>query len=336
MFMSMIAGSQRVSVSGLVSALRAAGEPSRLRALALLAQGELAVGELAQALDQSQPRVSRHLKVLTESGLTERAPEGSWVFYKFPAAGSLVHRLAADLIGAIDPDDDVFARDRERLRAVHVSRAEAAAAYFDANAGDWARLRALHLPEADVEAAILREAGPGPFAFLVDVGAGQGRMLELFRGRALRAEGFDTNRQMVSIARAALAKAGMERAGVRLGDVYAPPFPAGCADLVTVHQVLHFLPDPGRAVLEAAKLLRPGGRLLIMDFAPHALEFLREAHAHRRLGFADEEVLHWLRLAGLQPRSPITLAAEAAGTAEALTVKIWSAERASTNSGSSA
>lgn len=327
MFMSGSAASQSISVSGLVSALRAAGEPSRLRALALLAQGELAVGELAQALDQSQPRVSRHLKVLTESGLAQRAPEGSWVFYKLPAAGSLAHQLAIDLVGAIDPEDDAFVRDRERLRAVHVSRAEAAAAYFDANAGDWARLRALHLPEADVESAILEAAGPGPFDFLVDVGAGQGRMLELFLGRAQRAEGFDTNRQMLSIARAALAKAGAGRAGVRLGDVYAPPFPGGCADLVTVHQVLHFLPDPGRAVLEAAKLLRRGGRILIVDFAPHTLEFLREAHAHRRLGFADEEVLHWLSSAGLRLRAPITLAPKT-GTQEALTVKIWSAEHA--------
>ncbi len=285
------------------------------------------MGELAQALDQSQPRVSRHLKVLTESGLAERAPEGSWVFYKLPALGSMAHRLVVDLVAAIDPGDAVLTRDGERLRDVHLGRAETAAAYFDANASDWARLRALHLPEADVEAAILAEAGPGPFDFLVDVGAGQGRMLELFMGRVQRAEGFDTNRQMLSIARAALAKAGAGHAGVRLGDVYAPPFPQACADLVTVHQVLHFLPDPGRAVLEAAKLLRPGGRLLIVDFAPHTLEFLREAHAHRRLGFADGEVQHWIISAGLVPRAPITLAAEP-GAEEKLTVKIWGAERA--------
>lgn len=334
MFMSIDPDSRRVSIPWLVAALRAAGEPSRLRALALLAQGELAVGELAQALDQSQPRVSRHLKVLTESGLTQRVPEGSWVFYKLPPHGSLAHQLASDLVGAIDHEDEVFARDCERLRAVHVGRAETAAAYFDANAGDWARLRALHLPEADVEAAILQEAGPGPFDLLIDVGAGQGRMLELFLGRAQRAEGFDTNRQMLSIARAALAKAGAGHAGVRLGDVYAPPFPQACADLVTVHQVLHFLPDPGRAVLEAAKLLRPGGRLLIVDFAPHTLEFLREAHAHRRLGFADGEIAHWLGAAGLVPRAPVTLAPQA-DTQGCLTVKIWSAENLAPKAGRS-
>lgn len=334
MFMSTEADLSRASIAWLVAALRAAGEPSRLRALALLAQGELAVGELAQALDQSQPRVSRHLKVLTSSGLTQRVPEGAWVFYKLPPPGSLAHQLAKDLVGAIDREDGVFARDCERLRAVHVGRAETAAAYFDANAGDWARLRALHSPEADVEAAILREAGPGPFDLLIDVGAGQGRMLELFMGRAQRAEGFDTNRQMLSIARAALAKAGAGHAFVRQGDIYAPPFPQGCADLVTVHQVLHFLPDPGRAVLEAAKLLRPGGRLLIVDFAPHALEFLREVHAHRRLGFADGEIQHWLSNAGLAARSPVTLAPQP-GMQGGLTVKIWSAENLAPKTGRS-
>jgi ArsR family transcriptional regulator len=309
-----------------VGALRAAGEPSRLRALALLSHGELAVGELAQALDQSQPRVSRHLKVLTEMGLAERAPEGAWVFYRLAAEGSFARAFVEALVAALDPRDAVLSRDQQRLQDVRAARAEIASQYFEANAGDWARLRALHLPEADIEAAILEAAGPGPFDFLVDVGSGQGRMLELFAERVRRAEGFDVSVRMLSIARAAIDRLGGAGFGVRQGDVYAPPFPPATADLVTVHQVLHFLPDPGRAVLEAARLLRPGGRIVVVDFAPHALEFLRSEHAHRRLGFADAEVLDWLASAGLEPDLPRTLAPSANGRTQ-LTVTIWAARR---------
>lgn len=326
MFMSNISGRAEAPLEFLVGALRAAGEPSRLRALALLAQGELAVGELAQALDQSQPRVSRHLKVLTEIGLAERAPEGAWVFYRLPPEGGFARALVESLVAALAPADPALLRDRERLAGVRGARAALAAQYFEANAGDWARLRALHLPEADIEAAILEAAGPGPFEFLIDVGSGQGRMLELFAQRVRRAEGFDVSVRMLSIARAAIDRLGAAGFGVRQGDVYAPPFPPASADLVTVHQVLHFLPDPGRAVLEAARLLRPGGRLVLVDFAPHDLEFLRSEHAHRRLGFADGEVADWLAAAGLELQPARTLAPRA-GADTRLTVKIWAACR---------
>lgn len=314
-----------VPLEQLVAALRAAGEPSRLRALALLARGELAVGELAQALDQSQPRVSRHLKVLTETGLAERAPEGAWVFYRLASEGRFSRAFVDSVVHAIAVGDPVLERDLERLEQVRLARAQAAATYFAENASDWARLRALHLPEADIEAAILDAAGPGPFDLLIDVGAGQGRMLELFADRVRRAEGFDVSVQMLALARAAIDRLGGGKFGVRQGDIYAPPFPAGCADLVTVHQVLHFLPDPGRAVREAARLLKTGGRLLVVDFAPHAMEFLRDEHAHRRLGFSDPEMLEWLGAAGLAPRAAATLAPQRP-SAETLTVKIWTAD----------
>lgn len=301
--------------------LRAAGETSRLRALALLSQGELAVGELAQVLSQSQPRVSRHMRLLTESGLVERAPEGAWVFYRLdecPQARALVNHL----IDALDPDDADLARDRARLQEIRAGRAEAAQAYFARNAADWDTVRALHLPEADIERALLDAAGPGPFDLMIDVGAGSGRMLTLFTDRVRRAEGFDSNRQMLAVARANVQDLPEGRAGVRLGDIYAPPFPPAGADLVTVHQVLHFLPDPGQAVARAANLLKPGGRLVISDFAPHGLEFLREAHAHRRLGFSDEEISRWCAAAGAPVTRVVTLEQKSAAK-EKLTVKIW-------------
>ena len=297
-----------------------------MRALALLAQGELAVGELAQVLGQSQPRVSRHMRLLTESGLAERAPEGAWVFYRPAPEGSPGRVLVERLLEVLDPADEEIARDRARLAEIRAARAEAAEAYFARNAEAWDQVRALHLPEETIEQAIREAAGEGPFDLMIDAGVGAGRMLTVFADRVRRAEGFDSNRQMLAVARANLDDLPEGRAGVRLGDIYDPPFPPGQADLVTVHQVLHFLPDPWRAVAEAARLLKPGGRLVIADFAPHAQEFLREHHAHRRLGFSDEEMGRWCAAAGAPLAKTKALAPANAGEG-ALTVKIWTADK---------
>ncbi len=315
---------ERRDAAWVVGALRAAGEQTRLRVLALLSEGELAVGEIAQALGQSQPRVSRHLKLLTEAGLVERAPEGAWVFYRLPRAGSPARHFADATFAMLDPADPGLVCDAERLQAIRAAREEVARAYFARNAADWDRVRALHLPEADIDAAILAAAGEGPFDLMVDVGVGQGRMIQLFAQRVRRADGFDTSRQMLSVARASLD--GLKaKAGVRYGDAYAPPLEAGVADLVTIHQVLHFLADPARAVRASAALLKRGGRLLIADFAPHDLEFLREEHAHRRLGFSDAEMSAWCAAAGIGALKITTLAPEKRG---ALTVKIWVGDKA--------
>jgi ArsR family transcriptional regulator len=312
----------RRGASRVLAALRAAGEHTRLRILALLAKGELAVGELALALAQSQPRVSRHLKLMAEAGLVERAPEGALVFYRLPRPAAPERRLAEGALAMLDPYDPVVARDAERLAAVRAARERAASAYFEANAADWESVRALHLPEADIDSAVLAAAGPGPFDLMVDVGVGQGRMIKLFADRIVRAEGFDTSRQMLAIARASLDE--LPSAAVRYGDAYAPPIEPGAADLVTIHQVLHFLSDPARALNEAARLLKRGGTLVVVDFAPHTLEFLREQHAHRRLGFAETEIADWFAEAGIAGRSVATLAPSAQ---HALTVKIWAGDK---------
>jgi len=319
MFISPTPVLERRDADHVVGALRAAGEQTRLRVLALLTEGELAVGELAQALGQSQPRVSRHLKLLTEAGLVERAPEGAWVFYRLPRAWTPERRFAEAALAMLDPDDPMLLRDAERLKAVRTARDEAAAAYFERNAADWDRVRALHLPEADIDSAILAAAGEGRFELMVDVGVGQGRMIHLFADRVARAEGFDTSRQMLAIARASLDEL-RAKAAVRYGDAYAPPIAPGLADLVTIHQVLHFLSDPGRAIAEASRLLKRGGRLLIIDFAPHSHEFLRDEHAHRRLGFSDQEIADWCAAAGMSISHTTPLAP---AKRSALTVKIW-------------
>lgn len=315
---------ERRDAERVVGALKAAGEQTRLRVLALLTEGELSVGELALALGQSQPRVSRHMKLLSEAGLVERAPEGAWVFYRLPRAHTSERHFADAALAMLDPSDPVLARDADRLNAIRAARDEAAAEYFERNAADWDRVRALHLPEADIDSAILAAAGEGPFDLMVDVGVGQGRMIQLFADRVRRAEGFDTSRQMLAIARASLDEL-RAKAAVRFGDAYAPPIDAGTADLVTIHQVLHFLSDPARAIAEAARLLRAGGRLLIVDFAPHDLEFLREEHAHRRLGFGDAEISEWFDAAGVVRVS--TAALEPKRRDGALTVKVWAGDK---------
>lgn len=310
-----------------VNRLSGAGEPTRLRILALLEREELAVVELCRILEQSQPRVSRHLKILAEAGLVERFPDGAWVFYRLPMGGES-GALARSVLRLLDPDDGDLRGDLARLRGVRDARVAGAAAYFAGAAPRWAEMRAFHVDEAEVEAAILAAAGPGPFARLIDLGTGTGRMLTLLAPRARRAQGLDLSQQMLNVARAQTAAAGLSACELRHGDIRATGLPDACADLVVVHQVLHYLADPAVAVAEAARLVAPGGRLLVIDFARHELEFLREAHQHRRLGFADLEIARWLRAAGLEAAPATTLPPPSGRPGPGLTVKIWSAPRA--------
>ncbi len=318
----------RATFSQLLDGLKAAGEDTRLRLVAVLGEAELTVSDLTAILGQSQPRISRHLKLLADAGLVERHREASWIFYRRALEGPGA-ALAARLLGLMDRDDPVLARDRERLGAVRAARVEAAQAYFSAHAREWDRIRSLHVPEAAVEEAV-REALAGKrIDSLLDLGTGTGRMLELFAPDIVRGIGLDQSPDMLGVARAHLDAAGIRNCTVRQGDIYAIPAPRDSFDAVIIHQVLHFLDDAGRAIAEAARVLRPGGRLLVVDFAPHDLEFLREEHAHRRLGFARDQVEAWLVQAGLEPRAYRSLApGGGAGGAEqsALTVSLWLAE----------
>jgi ArsR family transcriptional regulator len=314
----------KLSAIEAVEVLRAAGEPTRLRILALLAREELAVLELCRVLDQSQPRVSRHLKLLADAGLVERFPDGAWVFYRLTTTGPS-GALASEVLDRIDPDDPVLARDWARLSAVWSERASEAGEYFARNAQRWDEIRSLYVAETDVEAAILEAAGPGPFRRLVDLGSGTGRMLTLLGPQAEQALGLDQSQQMLNIARNHVAEAGLKGCELRHGDIFGTRLPTGAADVVVVHQVLHYLSDPAAAVKEAARIVAPGGRLIIADFAPHKLEFLREQHQHRRLGFAEPEMARWLADAGLGKPAVVTLPPV---RKDGLTVKIWTAQRA--------
>ena len=283
----------------LADRFQALADPTRLRVLALLRRMELSVGELALVLGQSQPRVSRHLKILADAGVLERRKEGSWVFLTLADAQETDPMFALVDAWADMGTQQLFATDAARLEAVRADRAEAAARYFSTHAGIWDKIRSLHVAEEDVEKAIDRTLGKRPLGRLVDIGTGTGRMIELFAPRAAYAIGIDKSSEMLRLARVKLEQAGIS-SSLRQGDMYALPLQDESADCVIVHQVLHYAHSPATAIAEAARVLSPGGTLLIVDFAAHEREDLRESDAHIRLGFEDETMSAWFANAGLE------------------------------------
>lgn len=304
----------------LLAGLRAAAEPTRLRLLALCAHAELTVSELTQIVGQSQPRVSRHLKLLVEGRMLDRFREGTWAFYRLADDGPCAD-LARTLVDLVPADDPQLGRDLERLGAIKDARAKAAHTYFARNAHRWNQIRSLHVEEGSVEKALTEILDVSAGGTFLDVGTGTGRMLEIFGPRVERGIGIDLSHDMLSVARSQLERAGLRNCQVRHGDMYNLPIGAGTADIVTIHLVLHYADDPAAAIAEAARVLKPGGRLAVVDFAPHELEELRNEHQHRRLGFDDAEVEGWFLAAGLNP----ALSRKLPGTP--LTVVIWTATR---------
>ncbi len=286
-------------MDSLLAILRALADPSRVRILLLVRRMELSVGELAAVLDQSQPRVSRHIRILDDAGLVRRAKEGAWVFVRLGDGDVTAPLLAA--LDALAPD--AGAADQARLADVRAERSAAADAWFAAHALEWDRERSLHTAECEVEAAIIAALGVAAadrsLGVLVDVGTGTGRMIELLGSRAVVALGIDRSPEMLRLARGRIEASGLAHAEVRSGDMYALPRGDASVDTVILHQVLHFADDPGAVIAECARVLAPGGRLLVVDFRPHGREELRLERRHVRLGFADAQLMEWLAAAGL-------------------------------------
>lgn len=304
----------------LLKSLKAVAESTGIRILAILAEGECNVTELTAILSQSQPRVSRHLKLLVDADLVERHKEGNWVLFRLTRQAGLV----VDILKHVPQDDPLIARDREKLNMIKTRRSEAAEKYFSKVAASWSVLRSLNVDDRAVEVALKKMIGPASVDTLVDLGTGTGRMLELFAPQARQAIGVDRNREMLAFARVAIEKHGLTNTQVRLADVNDVPLKERSADLVIIHQVLHYLDNPLDTIREAHRLLRPGGRLVVVDLAPHDREFLREEHAHRRLGIATDTMRRWMESAGLSlvRRESLKPAAQ-----DGLDVDVWMAER---------
>ncbi len=304
----------------LLNGLKAAAEPTRLRLLLLCSHGELTVSELTTILRQSQPRVSRHLRLLCEAGLLDRFREGAWVFYRL-SRDTVCAKLADYLISLIPDTDPTANADLDRLALIRRERFEKAAAYFGQNAAEWTVMRSLHVPETEVEQAMIKILEPLEPEELLDIGTGTGRILEIFAPTIQHGLGIDISREMLGVARAQLLRHPNPNCEVRLGNMYELPVESASFDAVTIHQVLHFADDPAAVIDEASRTLRGGGTIVVVDFAPHNREELRDQHAHRRLGFRDEEVERWFRRAGLVPDEPIHL------DGGPLTVVVWPATR---------
>lgn len=309
------------STDHVLDALRAAGEPTRLRLLALLRDADLSVGELVQILDQSQPRLSHHLKTLTVSGLVERLPEGAWVFYRAATKGAS-KRLLDSVFSELDLNSGEFQADKTALRDVRQSRVSSAEAYFSGIAEEWDHIRSLHFSNASIEAAVSQLAGPGPFRRVIDLGTGTGRMLTLIGDRAEDLEGLDLSHPMLTVARANLNQAGLTNARVRKGDVCKTPFDSNSADLVLIHQLLHYIDEPAQVIGEASRILSSDGRILIVDFAPHTLEYLRDKHGHHRLGIRPDDMTTWAAQAGLH-LDPVHTFEAPSTLDQGLDVHIW-------------
>jgi len=336
-------------VATVLAGLRAAGEGTRLRILSILSEGELTVSELCRILGQTQPRVSRHLKLLGDAGLLDRHSEGTSAFYGLTRQQP-GRNLVQSILSMIDQADQTTATDRQRLTAIRAERAEAAGQYFEQIAGLWDGVRSLHVADTEVEQALLAAADAhriegAPIRSLLDIGTGTGRILELFGDRIDRGLGLDLSKAMLNLARTNLLAAGLDHCSVRHGNIYALNVEPASFDLATLHHVLHFLDEPGTAISAAAESLRPGGQLIIVDFAPHRLESLRAEHAHRRLGFEDHEVTDWCKRSGLidvsvthlvppgattsdqAPSDRAPGGPDAPATDDLLTVSLWTATR---------
>lgn len=310
-------------MNDLLNIMRALADPTRLRIVFLMMRLELSVGELVQILGQSQPRVSRHVRILDEAGILERRKEGSWVFLR-PGPVLVKGRLAPLFAEADVSQAKAMQRDLLKLDEVRTARTDMAAAYFAAHAAEWDSLRSLHVAESQVEAAIGQILESAPLGNVLDVGTGTGRMVELFAAKAAHFVALDNSTEMLRLARAKLANLDgptAAKVNIMLGDFNALPFEKAAFDTVLFHQVLHYAQDPEGVLAQAARVLAPNGRLMIVDFAAHDHEELRSVHAHARLGFADELIAKAFQANGVQIAHQATL------DGGALAVKIWMGQK---------
>ncbi len=310
----------------LLEALRAAAEITRLRILSVLNRSELSVSELMQILDQSQPRVSRHLKLLCDSGLLQRYQEGAWVFHRITDTGKMAN-VARGILDMIDTSDDAFAQDQARLQQIKHFNAKRASEYFGKNATEWDSIRKLAIPDTYIEKKLIECLDFNQPELFLDLGTGTGRILEIFSPYIQRGIGIDLSREMLLVARSNLDSADATNCTVRHNNINELNFDDNSVDTITIHQVLHYLDQPERVIEEASRVLKLGGQLIIVDFLPHDFEFLREKHAHRRLGISEQSISQWASTNHLSMLAFEKLSSDSPGKNKQLSVGLWNLKK---------
>lgn len=303
----------------LLTSLRAAAEPTRLRLLALAGRGAFCVSEFTEILGQSQPRLSRHLKLLCDCGLLDRVREGANVWFTLPHGDA--GALPRDLVARLSEDDPVLETDRRQAARVLAERARVASESFRRQGADWDEMRALDLPAAAVEAALLSLVPEQDAGRLLDIGTGTGRILEVCAPRISQGVGVDASKAMLALARSRLARPGLSHCQVRLADMYRLPLADGSFDVAVMQMVLHYAEDPPGALAEVARVLRPGGQLIVIDLASHDRDELLGRFAHRWPGFSDDAMHDLLADAGMQRGEALTVEGP-------LAIRLWPATRA--------
>jgi len=272
---------------GLVEALRAMADPLRLRILAVLGQEELAVGELAEVLAISQPRVSHHLRMLREAGLVHVRREGAWTFCSLEplAQGGPAEGLLQALGQALGPDGPDEA-DRARLERVLGARRERTRSFFDEAAGRWESFEPRFEGSGLRQQALSLLLGDG--LVLADIGCGTGFMAQELVRRAAKVILVDPSAAMLEKARTGLDRNLAARVEFRVGDLERLPLAAEEVDGAFANLVLHHVSDLAATLSELARILRPGGTLVVSDLLPHDEEWLREEQADLRLGLEPD------------------------------------------------
>jgi ubiquinone/menaquinone biosynthesis C-methylase UbiE len=280
---------QALDFPSAIDLLRALAEPTRCRLLALLGHGELTVGEIADTLGQSQPRISRHLKILSDVGALERFREEQRIYYRL-TGGTQAAELVEQALRPVPKGDPVLRTDRERLSRVLEKRVRSAAAAWE----DVRRSAESTYSDERLVQAVRREVGEESLGDLLDVGTGSGSMLRVLGSLANHAVGLDASAQALRVARAKVHGAGLNHCVFKRGDMYALPFEAGTFDAVAFDHVLSAAERPGVALKEAARVLRRGGRVIVVE-------------DNERLGAASKDkpqatLREWLERAGMECR----------------------------------
>ncbi len=292
-------GLYKIAMESLASFLKTLGHPDRLRIMALLLQGDFTVSEITQVLGLSQPRVTQYINALEKAQVIERFKEGSWVFSRLRRNDPKLWALVTAVLSQLPGDDTVLRADKRRLDEIKSVRADAANAFFAQASNDENQLGIEYLPREDIDAELCDMLSSGPYEMLIDLGTGSGRVLNVLSDKITTGIGIDNNRDMLSVARHSLSLAAHPHLRVQQGDLHNTNLKSALANVVTLHQVLHYLERPDGAIREAARLLTEGGQLIIIDFAAHDFEDFRERFAHRRLGFSDEDMQSLLKIHNL-------------------------------------